>query len=193
MRDGCKKADKFLGGRSRCVECPFNHCHLDDREWAPEGVRWPGRILCLWYEKHSIRKVAVETGVSESTVKRSLRALRPPTWGPEWRAWRNRMVFERHAEGRSISELTWLFKLSHRQVYRILKEGSHNPAQHQNGLVAPRRKRQTIMKSLEKKLSDTHGYKLWQIYRQQMRWLMEGDLSVIRQTDVPSHLSPSTQ
>ena len=103
------------------------------------------------------------------------------------------MILERHTEGRPIHELVRMFELSERQIYRILKEESGSSTQHRSGRVAPHRKRHTIKQDLPKKLLDTHGYKLWQIYKQQMEWLMEGDLSVVTQEVIPNHLSSSTE
>jgi len=39
MRDGCYLADKALGGKSSCSECPFSDCVLSERECAvSEGL-----------------------------------------------------------------------------------------------------------------------------------------------------------
>jgi AraC-like DNA-binding protein len=181
MRDGCTKADDFLGHKSACSKCPLKpeQCPYGDRPWSSPQARYPGRILTLWYEGKSVQEITAETGASERTVKRWLRELSPPSWGPEFRAWRNRMVLERYNEGRPVAELVKIFKLSRRQIYRVLKEESGKQPHDVSRPVASALKTQHTRTKRSEKLSAMPGYDKWQIYKKFIKWLEEADLSAV--------------
>lgn len=116
---GCIKAEKKLGHKlSSCDECPFKDCQYG---WSSEEARSLITILSLWHEGKSASEIIEETGVSERTIKRRLRAFRHSPYGSEWRFWRNTMIMDYYRRGESVGELAIIFGLEPRQVYRILK------------------------------------------------------------------------
>ena len=188
-KDGCKQADLAIGNTSSCIECPFSHCVLEDRKgWANLEDRLPGRILVLWHQYRNIRKVSEKTRVSEKTVKRVLQALRPPTWGPEWRNWRNKMIIDRRAEGKTICDISKIFKISPRQVSRIIKDNRTGQSSHDKQRERKNRQLSTIMTQQIKSLESSQGYELYSTYNEFLKWLMVGDREDIKQGKMPEEL-----
>ena len=193
MRDGCSEADKTLGHKASCVECSFDQCHLDDKDWASGEARWPIRMLLMWYEGKGIQDIATKIGVSEDTVRRSLNEIHPQTWGPGWLAWWNQMLLERHNEGMSMQELTRVFKLDEGQISGILKEESSSSAQQRNNQADPGTKRHAGERGLPQELLDTDEFERWHKFTREMWWVMDGDPWVMAEGGAPNPLSPDTK
>ena len=78
MRDddsGCSKADMFIGGKSKCTECPFPHCvFAKDKSPCPTPSRFRRQlrnlvIVQMCEAGKSNRQIAASIGLSPSGVQ----------------------------------------------------------------------------------------------------------------------------
>ena len=169
IRDGCIEADKLLGNGSTCGECPFDQCHVDEKEWASEQAHWPVRMLLMWYQGKDIAEIASAIGTSKGTVRRSLNEFRPEKWGNDWLEWWRRMLFRRKTEGMSMSELERISKLNEQQISAIIKEESGGSSQKRNKRLVG------SVLTLPQELLNTPDFERWHKLARGMWWVMDGD------------------
>lgn len=79
---GCRFADKFLGYRSKCSECPFVECFFGDsesRKWTGrrerQHERWQ-KVIKLSRQGNSVHQIARAVGLCKRQVHRILKVGR---------------------------------------------------------------------------------------------------------------------
>lgn len=168
---GCGKADNYLGYKLlSCDDCPFSDCPWG---WSSPEVRNAIKIYLLWHKGKTIQEIVAETRASERTIKRYIRMLQLFTHGPRWRAWRDRMIVNRHAEGESVAELARIFRLSRREIYRVLRKPSIYQ-QYQDAQIDLSSKFELDrIEAILEKHPETIGFLLLGMAQERVRWLLE--------------------
>ena len=127
---GCPLADKQLGHKSKCKECPFERCFKNEWSWPLKELRDSETVFNEWLKNGNIGKVAERLGMSVGTVRKYLQnymfegirfyqaCLAPDS---EYQDLIKQYIILGFEEGKPVKQLAWNCNISYQYACRILK------------------------------------------------------------------------